>query len=128
MVHLLDTSVCVSLIRGRAALADLPPAHDCAVSVITAAELEVGVRRSSRSSEQRVAVDGLLELFNVLALERSFVADYGDIRAELERTGASIGPLDLLIAAHARSLGAVLVTSNVKEFRRVKDLQVRPWQ
>ena len=128
MVHLLDTSVCVSLIRGRTALADLLPVHDCAVSVITAAELEVGVRRSARSSEQRVAVDGLLELFNVLALERSFVADYGDIRAALERTGASIGPLDLLIAAHARSLGAVLVTSNVKEFRRVKGLQVRPWQ
>ena len=128
MVHLLDTSVCVSLIRGRAALADLPPTRDCAVSVITAAELEVGIRRSSRSSEQRAAVDGLLELFSVLAFEVSAVADYGDIRAELERIGASIGPLDLLIAAHARSLGAVLVTANAKEFRRVKGLQVQSWK
>ena len=128
MFYVLDTSVCVSLIRGHSVLADLPPAGDCLVSVITAAELEVGVRRSSRSLEQRVAVNGLLELFTVLAFDVSAVADYGEMRAELEDAGMSIGPLDLLIAAHARSLDATLVTGNVREFRRVKGLRVKPWK
>jgi tRNA(fMet)-specific endonuclease VapC len=128
MLHFLDTSVCVSLIRGRSAFAELPPTSECAVSVITAAELEVGIHRSSRPHEQRVAVYGLLELFSVLALEASAVADYGEIRVELERAGTSIGPLDLLIAAHVRSLDATLVTSNVREFRRVKGLQLKVWK
>ena len=128
MLYFLDTSVCVSLIRGRSALADLPPTADCAVSVITAAELEVGIHESSRPLEQRVAVDGLLELFTVLPFGRSAVSDYGEIRAALERAGTSIGPLDLLIAAHALSLDATLVTSDVKEFRRVKGLKVRAWK
>lgn len=128
MLHFLDTSVCVSLIRGHSALADLPPTADCAVSVITAAELEVGVHRSSRQREQRVAVDGLLALFTVLPFDMPAVGDYGELRAELERAGNVIGPLDLLIAAHARSLDATLVTGNVKEFRRVKGLRVRPWK
>ena len=128
MLHVLDTSVCVSLIRGRAARTDLPPTNECAVSVITAAELEVGVRRSSRPREERAAVEGLLALFTVLPFDTSAVADYGAIRVDLETAGQSIGPLDLLIAAHARSLNATLVTSNVKEFRRVKGLRVRPWK
>jgi tRNA(fMet)-specific endonuclease VapC len=128
MLHVLDTSVCVSLIRGRSALSDLPPTADCVVSVITAAELEVGIHRSSCLREQRVAVDGLLELFTVLPFDMSAVADYGELREELERAGNVIGPLDLLIAAHARSLDATLVTGNVKEFRRVKRLRVRPWK
>ena len=128
MLHVLDTSVCVSLIRGQSALVGLPPTADCAVSVITAAELEVGVHRSSRSPEQRVAVDGLLELFTVLPFDMSAVAHYGELRTALERAGNVIGPLNLLIAAHARSLDATLVTSNVKEFRRVKGLRVRAWK
>ena len=128
MRHLLDTSVCVSLIRGRSTRNELPPTSDCVVSVITAAELEVGVHRSSRPAEQREAVDGLLDLFGVVPFETSAVSDYGEIRAELEKAGVSIGPLDLLIAAHARSLGATLVTGNVKEFRRVKGLRVRAWK
>ncbi len=128
MLHLLDTSVCVSLIRGQSALTDLPPTAECAVSVITAAELEVGVHRSSRSREQRIAVDGLLALFAVLPFDLPAVTHYGELRAELERTGHAIGPLDTLIAAHARSLDATLVTGNVKEFRRVKGLRVRQWK
>ena len=96
--------------------------------MITAAELEVGVFRSNRPREQRRAVDGLLSCFTVLPFEPSAVADYGDIRVDLEKKGAVIGPLDLLIAAHARSLGATVVTGNVGEFRRVKGLKVVTWK
>ena len=73
------------------------------MSVITAAELEVGIHCSARPRAQRLAVDGLLACFTVLPFESSAVADYGEIRAELEKKGNTIGPLDLLIAAHARS-------------------------
>jgi tRNA(fMet)-specific endonuclease VapC len=61
--------------------------------------------------------------FDVAAAEH-----YGDLRAELERRGQTIGPLDLLIAAHARSLGATLVTGNTREFRRVPKLAVLSWR
>jgi tRNA(fMet)-specific endonuclease VapC len=128
MLHLLDTSVCVSLIRGRAASSALPPSESCIVSVITAAELEVGIHLSARPREQRVAVDGLLACFTVLPLEVSAVTDYGEIRSELERKGTVIGPLDLLIAAHARSLGATLVTGNADEFKRLRGLKVLVWR
>jgi len=126
--YLLDTSVCVSLIRGHSLFNNLPPADTCKVSVISCAALEVGIHRSTRSVEQRIAVDGLLALFEILPWDASLVADYGEIRAELEKKGMSIGPLDLLIAAHARSLGATLITANVGEFKRVKGLKVLAWK
>ena len=128
MLHLLDTSVCVSLIRGHFSLRDLPAAETCKVSAISGAELEVGIRRASRKAEQRTAVNGLLALFEILPWDAALMSDYGDLRVDLERRGAVIGPLDMLIAAHARSLGATLVTANVGEFKRVKGLKVLAWK
>jgi len=128
MLYCLDTSVCVHLIRGRAPALDLPPAADCRISVITAAELEVGLLKSSRPTEQRRVVRAFLSLFQVLPWETSAVSHYGEIRADLERRGLAIGPLDMLVAAHARSLGATLVTGNSDEFRRVKGLKVLAWE
>ena len=128
MLHVLDTSVCVSLLRGRSASSALPPSESCVVSVITAAELEVGILLSARPREQRAAVEALLACFTILPFGVSAVADYGEIRVELERKGTRIGPLDLLIAAHARSLRAAVITGNVDEFRRVKALKVVAWK
>ncbi len=128
MLHLLDTSVCVSLLRGRSPTSALPPSDTCVVSVITAAELEVGIHRSARPREQRLAVEALLACFVVLPFEAAAVADCGEIRAELEKKGTAIGPLDFLIAAHARSIGAAVVTGNVSEFKRVKGLKVVAWK
>ena len=71
---------------------------------------------------------GLLACFSVLPFDASAVQSYGEIRVELARKGAIIGPLDLLIAAHARSLGAAIVTGHIGEFRRVKGLKVLPWK
>jgi tRNA(fMet)-specific endonuclease VapC len=90
--------------------------------------LEVGIHRSARSVEQRIAVNGLLALFEILPWDVALTADYGEIRVDLEKRGAVIGPLDLLIAAHARSLGATLITANVGEFKRVKGLKVLAWK
>jgi len=128
VLHLLDTSVCVSLIRGYSVFADLPQTATCKVSAISVAELDVGIRRCSRPIEQRQAVEGLLEFFEILSWEAAVISDYGEIRVDLERRGVVIGPLDMLIAAHARSLDATLITANVGEFKRVKGLKVLSWK
>jgi tRNA(fMet)-specific endonuclease VapC len=126
MLYLLDTSVCVSLLRGRSN-ADQLRDLECAVSVITAAELEVGVFRSARPIEQRRKVDLLLTDITILPLEIGVASFYGVVRADLQRAGTPIGPLDMLIAAHALSQAAKLITANVGEFRRVKGLEVIAW-
>ena len=67
-------------------------------------------------------------LFPVRDFDEGAARHYGEIRTDLERSGTSIGPLDLLIAAHARSLGASLITGNVRELRRVKGLELTVWK
>jgi tRNA(fMet)-specific endonuclease VapC len=126
--YLLDTSVCVSLIRGRASAAHLPAASECVLSTITVAELEVGVRRSVHPAAQRKAVDAFIEIFEVRAWDLQAASCYGALRVDLEKRGIVIGPLDMLIAAHALRLGATLVAANLREFRRVTDLQCLEWE
>jgi len=116
---MLETSVCVKLLRGRAAPALLPAVSECVLSVITVAELEVGVQRSARPAAQKKAVAVLTEIFQVLPWDLETTGHYGEIRVDLEKRGLAIGPLDLLIAAHARRLGTTLVTANFREFSRV---------
>jgi tRNA(fMet)-specific endonuclease VapC len=125
---MLDTSVCVALIRGRAVKARLPATSECVLSVITVAELEVGIRRSVRPAAQRRAVEALTEIFEVLPWDVQTTRHYGEIRVDLEKRGLVIGPLDMLIAAHALRLGATLVTGNIGEFQRVADLPCLEWK
>ena len=125
--YLLDSSVCVMLLRGRTALAELPAPPEVAISGIVAAELWAGAMKAARAG----AADQLLELlgfFPVLDFTPAAARCYGEIRADLERRGQIIGPLDLLIAAHALSLGATLLTANAREFKRVKGLTVQAWK
>lgn len=126
--YLLDTSVCILLLRGRASHAELPEASQCALSVITVAELEVGIHRSARPTAQRKAVDAFIDLFRVLPWDQEAATHYGELRVDLEKRGAVIGPLDMLIAAHARRLGATVVTANAREFRRVAGLACLEWK
>jgi tRNA(fMet)-specific endonuclease VapC len=125
---MLDTSVCVTVLRGRVVAARLPEVSECVLSVITVAELEVGIRRSVRPDAQRKAVQAFIDFFHVLPWDLDSTSHYGDIRVDLEKRGVVIGPLDLLIAAHARRLGATLLTGNVKEFRRVDSLPCVEWK
>ena len=128
--YLLDTNVVSQMVRrpdGALArrVSALEPGS-VAISVIVAAELRYGIQRrgSARLTEQLEAV---LSAIDVISLEEPTDWHYGVIRADLERNGQTIGPNDLLIAAHARALGATLVTNNVGEFRRVPDLVVEDW-
>lgn len=96
------------------------------VSIITAAELRYGYARKG-SAKLLANVEAILRSIKVLAFDMPADAEYGEIRAALEAAGKPIGPNDLLIAAHANVLGAVLVTANTSEFSRVQGLKVENW-
>ena len=129
--YMLDTNAVSQMIRrpeGTLArrVAALEPGS-VAISVIVAAELRYGAERraSARLTRQLEAV---LSALGVIPLEEPADRHYGAIRSDLERVGQPIGQHDLLIAAHARSVGAILVTNNLDEFRRVPSLGVEHWQ
>lgn len=128
LVYLLDSSVCVPVLRGRTSIRDLPIPTETAVSSIVAAELWTGVYKLGENHPQFAYLTDFFEIFVVLNFSHDAARLYGEIRAELEKKGTSIGPLDLLIAAHARSLGATLITANIGEFKRVKGLKVLAWK
>ena len=128
--YLLDTNVVSDLVRrpggATARRAAAVEADSLAISVIVAAELRYGAAR--RGSERLTRqLEAVLSAIRVLPLEEPADSHYGMIRSELERIGQPIGHNDLLIAAHARSLGAILVTRNVREFSRVSGLGVETW-
>ena len=128
---MLDTNAVSRMIRQPAsALARRVAALEegsFAISVIVVAELRYGAERrgSARLTQQ---LETVLAAIDVLPLEEPAARHYGAIRSALERIGRPIGRNDLLIAAHARALGATLVTNNVGEFQRVPDLAVEDWQ
>jgi len=97
------------------------------LSSITVAEIQYGVAAGDVSEEREDALAEFLELFQLDDFPAAAAADYGEIRVALERAGTMIGPYDLLIAAHARYVGATLVTNNEREFRRVPRLSVQNW-
>jgi tRNA(fMet)-specific endonuclease VapC len=132
MRYHLDSSACVSALR--LPIGQVPSAleqwraSEMAISSIVAAELEVGVHKFFRSEIQRATLNLLYSRLRIDPFDELAARHYGEIRAELEKKGVSIRPLDLLIAAHARSLGATLITANAGEFRRVKGLKVLAWK
>jgi len=122
---LLDSSVCIQVLRNKTGLGKLPEPAGTGIPVIVAAELWTGVKRNlSTHPHQAGRLEAFLRLFWIADLNLDAALHYADIRAELEAAGTPIGPLDLLIAAQARSLGATLVTGNVSEFKRVNGLKV----
>jgi tRNA(fMet)-specific endonuclease VapC len=97
------------------------------VSSITVSELQYGVSKSSRKKENQRRLDEFLVPFDILPYDETASRHYGETRADLEKKGLVIGPLDLLIAAHAISRDLVLVTNNEKEFKRIQSLKVENW-
>jgi tRNA(fMet)-specific endonuclease VapC len=131
MVALLDTDICIHLIREKPEsiverLTELA-VGDVAISTITLAELEYGVSKSAKQTKNRQALDQFLMPLAVVDFDRSATAVYGRLRALLEKKGQMIGAMDLLIAAHAMSLNVRLVTHNIREFTRVPGLRVDSW-
>ncbi|MEO7838042.1 MAG: type II toxin-antitoxin system VapC family toxin [Anaerolineales bacterium] len=131
MKYLLDTNICIALIRQKPAaliqrLTSLQPG-DAGISSITLAELFHGVEKSARPEQNMSALEQFLLPLDLADFDQDSALAYGKIRVDLERTGQLIGSMDILIAAHAVSLDAIMVTNNVKEFQRVKGLFVEDW-
>lgn len=130
-IYHLDTSAVVLFLRAkspkiRAKLNAISPGK-IAVSQVVRAELLVGCLKSQRPSVHREQVDRFLANVAVKDLDDLVAEHYAEIRAGLETLGKSIGPNDLFIAATARAAGAILVTSDEDEFRRVPGLKVENW-
>lgn len=127
---LLDTNICIYIINAR------PPEvlarfqgfrlGEIGISSIVAAELAYGIAKSG-STRNRSALEMFLAPLEILPFDDKAFWAYGDLRADLERQGKSIGALDTMIAAHALSLDAILVTNNTREFARVSGLRVENW-
>ena len=131
MKYLLDTNICIALIRQRPAgllqrLTTLEPGEVC-LSSITLAELIYGAAKSSQTEQNLVALEQFLLPLELVNFDESAATAYGQIRAGLEREGKAIGSMDMLIAAHALSLNTILVTNNTKEFGRVSGLLLEDW-
>ncbi|WP_220793300.1 type II toxin-antitoxin system VapC family toxin [Nocardioides stalactiti] len=129
MSHLLDTDVCISILRGSEPRARerLRALREVAVSTITIAELAYGAARSRAPEENRVEVERLTRAVDVLDIDAPAAWHAGQIRAELARLGTPIGGYDLLIAGVARSRDLMLVTANDRECERVPDLRIEAW-
>ncbi|MBZ5536272.1 MAG: type II toxin-antitoxin system VapC family toxin [Acidobacteriia bacterium] len=131
MKYLFDTNICIDVIRRRPVSllqrmlgADL---EEIGISTITLAELQFGAAKSAFPERNRIALIEFLTPFEILDFDQAAAGDYGKIRADLERRGSVIGPMDMLIAAQARSRDLILVTNNTREFRRIHDLKVENW-
>ena len=127
---LLDTNVCIYIINTK------PPEvlarfhqyrlGEIGICSVVAAELAYGVAKS-QSARNRAALEMSLAPLDILPFDTQAMWAYGDLRANLERQGTPIGSLDTMIAAHALSLDATLVTHNTREFARVNGLRLENW-
>ena len=131
MKVLLDTNICIYLIKRRPQDVrerfERYAVGEIGLSSITVSELQDGVEESRRVDQNRAALMQVLLPLVIADFDYEAAVVYGRVRAELERLGTPMGPLDTLIAAHALSLDVTLVTNNEREFSRVSDLRVENW-
>ena len=131
MRYMLDKNVCIYAIKHKPEqvflkLQEQDPSEVC-ISSVTYAELVHGVEKSQSIEKNRVALALLLANIEIMDFDSSAAESYGKIRADLEKAGKPIGPLDMMIAGHAKSLGYTVVTNNTKEFMRVNGLKHENW-
>lgn len=131
MTYMLDTNICIYIIKKKPENV-LLRFHErldngICISSITLAELEYGVQHSTDPLKNERALLRFLVPLDIVAFDAAAASEYGRIRALLQSRGMPIGPLDMLIAAHARSEGLSLVTNNIREFVRVPDLKLENW-
>jgi tRNA(fMet)-specific endonuclease VapC len=131
MKYLLDTNICIALIRQKpVGLLQQLTSHEpgeVGISAITLAELVHGVEKSAQSEHNMSALQQFLLPLELADFDQKAAIAYGKIRVKLERDGQPIGSMDMLIAAHALGLGAILVTNNMREFQRIDGLALEDW-
>ncbi len=130
-MYLLDTDTCIFIAKGNPSLLRTLRAHrriDIHVSILSIYEMEFGLRKATRHKrEKRKALDSLMDLFSIAPFEYQEAREAAEIRAELELAGTPIGSIDYLIAGVARANRWSIVTGNLDEFRRVRNLKTQKW-
>lgn len=129
---MLDTNACIGVINSnppevRSRLLTTSPG-ELAISEIVRYELEFGVCHSRYQEKNRANLTHFLKYIQVLDWSAEQSVEAAEVRCALARKGQPIGHYDILIAAHARSIGAILVTHNTREFGRVDGLQLEDWE
>lgn len=130
MIYVLDTDMVIYLVKGKVEVASRikqAGEENVYISPITVGELFFGIYKSQRREENLHRYTAVMAQYNILPFTNAVGQHYGQIRADLEKAGTPIGDNDLWIAAFARAYQATLVTNNVDEFERVKDLMVENW-
>lgn len=129
--YLLDTDICIYLIKNK-------PKHlierflskrpgDIGISTISLAELRLGVSKSQFPEKNHLALENMLRPIEILPFDEGAAMTYGEIRKMRENAGTTLGAMDYLIAAQALAIGAILVTNNEREFKRIKKLKIENW-
>ncbi|MBC7963105.1 MAG: type II toxin-antitoxin system VapC family toxin [Steroidobacteraceae bacterium] len=131
MKLMLDTNICIYIIKQQPVTVLKRfleyKIGDIGISSITLSELRYGVAKSTHQEKNTKALDEFITPLEVVSFDEEAAHVYGDIRATLEKAGIPIGSMDMLIAAHAASLGIPLVTSNTREFVRIPALNIIDW-
>ena len=131
MKYMLDTNICIYLIKKKPEkVLRHFKAHaigDIGISSITLAELRYGVDKSQQVQKNRDALYEFLLPLEIADFDDEATVSYGRVRVVLEKAGTPVGSMDMLIGAHALSLGATLVTNNVREFKHIKGLKIADW-
>lgn len=130
-MYMLDTNICIYIVKKRLPTLlnrfDKLQKKEIYISVITFAELQYGVERSSSKKLNQNILDAFYTNLIILPWDENAGKEYGKIRTYLEKQGTPIGNMDLLIASHALSRKYILVTNNLKEFERVRHLRCENW-
>jgi tRNA(fMet)-specific endonuclease VapC len=132
MKYLLDTNICIYIINEKPEKVlrkfEQYPVYEFGISSITHAELQYGVEKSKNKDTNQEALDEFLLPLKILPFHGKKLATcYGEIRSSLESKGETIGPFDMLIAAHALSLDLTIISNNIKEFSRIPNLKCENW-
>ncbi|MGH8579850.1 MAG: type II toxin-antitoxin system tRNA(fMet)-specific endonuclease VapC [Gammaproteobacteria bacterium] len=131
MHYMLDTNTCIYVIKHRPAEVKKKlsaiPLDKMALSSVVIGELWYGVFESTKQKNNEKALNDFLQFVTVRDWPVEAAQTYGSIRSYLKKKGTPIGAMDLLIAAHALTVGSILVTDNVTEFKRVPGLRVENW-
>ena len=128
--YMLDTNICIHVMKGypQTVLGRFNRlAEQLCVSSITVAEPCYGAEKSARRNQAVEAIEQFIANLDVVPFSTKAAKHHGQLRAELERVGATAGAFDMLIAAHARSEGLIVVTRNTREFERMPGLRVENW-
>ena len=131
MRYMLDTNICIYAIKHKPEkafkrLQEHDPSEIC-ISSVTYAELVHGVEKSKSIEKNRLALALLLANIEIISFDSLAAESYGKIRSDLEKAGNPIGPLDMMIAGHAKSRKYTVVTNNTKEIERVQGLKLENW-